>query len=106
MGIYNKSWLARPATAIMLPRKMLELADKAEPAPVLCGLWVPEVPFALDPSLTVAFPELAQISETFSSSSAAPETVEEAEEVLEAEAEAVLDAEVAVAVADGRAAYG
>ena len=106
MGIYNKSWLARPATAIMLLRKMLALADKTEPAPVLCGLLVPEVPFVLDPSLVVAFPELAQISETSSSSSAAPETVEEAEEVLEAEAEAVLDEEAAVIVADGRAASG
>lgn len=77
---------------------MLELADKAEPAPVLCGLLEPAVPFALAPS--VSFPEEAPTSESFSS---LPETVEEEEEVLEAEAEPVLDAEVPVAVADGRA---
>ena len=106
--IYNKYWLARPAAASMLPRKMVEPVDIAAPAPV-CGL--PEaVAFdavAFDPPLLfvplVAVP--SQTSET-SSSSDALAVVEDAEEVLLAEEEAVLDAEVALAVADGRAGYG
>lgn len=97
-----KSWLARPATAIIEPRKMLDPAERAAPAPV-CAAPPSSVPLppTTDPFPVVVVPlaESPQTSETSSFSSEA----EVAEEVLEDPAEEVLDAEVEVAVADGRA---
>ena len=80
---------------------MVDPAERADPAPV-CGA-LPSVPLppATDPFPGVVVPlvEFPQTSETSSSSTGA----EVAEAVLEDPAEEVLDAEVEVAVADGRA---
>ena len=80
---------------------MLDPEERVDPAPV-CGApsSVP-LPPATDPFPVVVVPlaESPQTSETSSSEAEA----EVAEEVLEDPAEEVLDAEVEVAVADGRA---
>ncbi len=102
-----KNWLARPAIAMTDPRKTLELADKLEPAPVDCGESAP-VPVELAP-VPVELPEPVELvadpltQTASSSSSSSKEAAASVEVLVTLVAEPVLDGEVEVEVAVGRA---